>query len=153
MDDQDMKDLERRRKVAMQTIRPLVFKKLDQMIERFEEEIEDSIIEALVDAGIDAPIDPDSDPQAIDESLSMVERCTDEAVKYWHGSSHGPVWVLVGFNSDTGGVRGLEIEVFGDRPRTWENRDDNWPQWFRVYEGNIDGGDTVVGDARGANFG
>ena len=153
MEHEDLMNLERRREVAMQKIRPMVSKALDKMIERFEEEIEDQIIEALVDEGIDAPLDPDSNPEAIDESLGMVQKCIDEAVKYWHGSEHGPVYVLVGFNSETGGVKGLEVEIFGDRPRTWENLDDNWPKWFRVYCGNIDGGDSVLGDARGANFG
>lgn len=146
-------ELEKRREVAMRTIRVQAFKKLDEMITRFEEDFEDSVIEALVDAGIDAPIDPDSNPQAIDESLGMVQRCMDDAVKYWHGRCHGPVWVLVSWDPENTRSHGLEVEVFGDRPKTYDGDPNNWPDWFRVFEGNINGGDTVRGDAKGVSFG
>jgi hypothetical protein len=147
----ERQDFERRKEVAMQKIRPMVMKELDKMLENFEEGVEDSVIEALVDAGIDYPIDPDADPEAVDAAIGLVQSCIDESTKFWHGTCHGPVWVLLSFNNDSG-IKGLEVEVFGDRPRTWENGG-NWPQWFRVYTGNIDGGDTTIGDAKGANFG
>lgn len=152
MNQTERQDFERRKEVAMQTIRPLVCKELDKMLENFEEGIEDNVIEALVDAGIDHPIDPDADAEAVDEAIGLVQSCIDEAAHYWHGNRHGPVWVLVSFDGEKG-IHGIEVEVFGDRPRTWEGGTDNWPGWFRVYEGNIDGGDTVIADSRGANFG
>jgi len=149
----DSEELERRKEVAMRTIRPMVCKELDKIMQEHDvmETLEDSVIEALVDAGIDAPVDPDADPEGVDQAIELVQQCVDEATKFWHGDCHGPVWVLLGFNNDAG-IKGLEVEIFGDRPHTWEHGGE-WPDWFRVYEGNIDGGDTVIGDAKGANFG
>lgn len=143
-------DLEKRREVAMQTIRPAVYKKLEELMRQASEEFEDEIIEALVDAGIDAPLGS-GNIQEIDEAISLVRKCWDDAAKYFHGSEHGPVWVLVSWDPENSRSNGLEVEVFGDRPKTWQGPD--WPDWFRVFEGNIDGGDTVRGDARGVAFG
>lgn len=137
---------------AMQKVRHIVCEKLDQMLEEAKEEVEDEIIEALVDVGIDAPI-TDLTSQAADEAIRMTDQCFEEAAKYWHGSKHGPVWVLVSWDPENSRSNGLEVEVFGDRPRTFDGDPRNWPDWFRVFEGNIDGGDTVRGDAKGVSFG
>lgn len=145
-----MDDMEKRRNKAMQTIRPLVCEKLDEMLEKVSEDLEDQIIEALVDAGIDAPLGGGSIAE-IDEAIGLVRKCFDDGAHYWEGSRHGPVWVLVSWNPENSRTNGLEVEVFGDRPQTWNG--EHWGEWFRVFEGNIDGGDTVRGDARGVAFG
>lgn len=151
MNQTEKADLERRKEVAMQKIRPMICKKLDAAIDRIEEDVEELVVDELVEAGIDAPIlDPDS--EEADAAMELVQECMDEAIKYWAGSKHGPVWVMLSFDNDAG-IKGLEVEVFGDRPRTWNGDPGAWPCWFRVYEGNIDGGDTIIADSRGANFG
>jgi hypothetical protein len=58
------------------------------------------------------------------------------------------VWVLVSQRENGE----LEVEIFGDRPRTDNDPDGtggNWPENFELYEGNINGGDSVLIETRG----
>jgi hypothetical protein len=146
-------ELRKRRGQAMQKIRPMVIKELNKIMEEHDvmETLEDSIIEALVDAGIDAPCDPDEDPEGVDQAIGLVQDCVDEATAFWHHTCTGPVYALVSFDVETGNR--MECEFFMGRPRTFDTPAENWPSWFRVYEGNVNGGDSVIVDSRGAAFG
>jgi hypothetical protein len=149
-------ELRRRREVAMQKARPTILKLLEKNMETMADALEDAAMDCLVDAGFDPVDEEDGDNgpsrEALDEWMGLVQSVVDETTKFWHQSEASPVWVLLSYDRDNG-TRGLEVEIFGKRPRTWEGGDENWAQWFRVYEGNINGGDSVLGDARGANFG
>jgi hypothetical protein len=141
----------KQRKEAMQKLRPIVCKILDETLEKAKEGLEDAAIDCLVEAGIDMPLDPDADAAGVDEAIGLTEKALDDAIHHWLGSRLGPVWAVLGFDEENG-VRGLEVEFFSRRPQTY-NDPSNWPKWFRVYEGNLDGGDSIICDSRGANFG
>ena len=57
------------------------------------------------------------------------------------------VWVVVSRKSDGQ----LEVEIFGDRPHT-DNDPSNWPTQFEVYEGNVNGGDSLLVETRGGQL-
>jgi len=143
-------EIERRKEVALQKLRPLVCKELDKMLDAALENLEDDAEGFLIEAGFD-PGEIETDEE-IDEWAGLIDEILGEAAKYWHGSAHGPVWALISFNPERG-IYGLDLEFFGSRPRTGSTPAENWPEWFRVYEGNLDGGDSAIVDRRGANFG
>jgi hypothetical protein len=61
-----------------------------------------------------------------------------------HDEGGAAVWVLVS-RRDNGE---MEVEIFGSRPHT-DNHPDNWPPQFQLFEGNINGGDSVLIEDRG----
>jgi hypothetical protein len=145
-------EVRRKREVAMQKLRPIVIKILDKIVEEAQDGLEDAAIDCLVEAGFD-PVDEESgeSSEEINAWMELAENCLDEATAFWHHRSTGPVYALVSFDVDTGNR--MECEFFMDKPRTGSTPAENWPTWFRVFEGNVNGGDSVVVDSRGASFG
>jgi hypothetical protein len=135
---------------AKQGARLNMLKLLEKNIETMKETLEEVADDCLHDAGFRCDFDDDTSG-AMDEWLEMQTQLIEEAVRYWHASELGEIWAMLSYDPDNG-TRGLEVEFFRDCPATYKDVE-NWPRWFRVYEGNIDGGDSIVSDARGANFG
>lgn len=56
----------------------------------------------------------------------------------------GTVWAVISLQGEGGEVH--EVEFFSERPRTPDvgGDPDNWPRYYLVYEGNLDGGDSIL---------
>jgi hypothetical protein len=135
---------------AKQNARLTMLKLLEQNMETMLETLEEVADDCLHDAGFRTDLD-DQSGAAMDAWIELQQEVMGEAVRYWHASELGEIWAMLSYDSKNG-QRGLELEFFRDCPTTYRDAQ-NWPSWFRVYEGHLDGGDSIVSDARGANFG
>jgi hypothetical protein len=98
------------------------------------------------DLGLGPVEDEVQSEKRYDEYCGLEADVIDQAKKQFGQNMMGNmVWAVVSFSPQVG----VEVEFFGDRPHTADGDPSNWPKWFRVYEGNINGGDSILTDARG----
>ena len=127
--------------------RARMVKELLKMIDSWEETLEDIAEEAIFDINPPADLETTDDTD-INAHYDKVQGLIGEAVRQFHVEALGPIYALVSQAPESG----IELEFFSDRPHTANGDPDNWPKWFRVYEGNLDGGDTVMVDALGTGW-
>lgn len=90
------------------------------------------------------------DAEEVDSWGDKQTELIEDVIRNFHASEIGPIWAMLSWQPDF--VR-LDLEFFSGRPKTANGDPDAWPEWFRVYCGNLDGGDSVQEDSRGGSFG
>jgi hypothetical protein len=126
--------------------RQQVIKVLDGKIKEAEETASDILDDAAAELGY-VDVDDDGERERNYEAYLGLESEVIEEAHHQLGITlmGATVWVLVSFHPDSG----MQVEIFGERPHTADGDRNNWPKWFRLYEGNINGGDSILVDARG----
>lgn len=123
---------------------------IEAEFEKLKENLEELADEILLDAGFDKNLlDDDPSQEDMDRWFGLQERLVKAAVDHWLTGEVSPVCVYLGYDP----VHGTHVELFSKRPRTQSHGDpsdpENWGKWYRVWEGNIDGGDSVLVDSLG----
>ena len=124
-----------------------------RMLEAKVKELDDVFGDMIDDLAGDLYIapreDPEQDAKNFAEYVKLQEEVTEAAFKQFAWNLIGSeVWGLLSFHPEVG----VELEFFSERPHTADGDRENWPKWFRLYEGNVDGGDSIIVDARGEGF-
>jgi len=113
-----------------------------------DEAISDIAEEALLKVGTSDPTKLDG----MEEHYAEVQKFCDEVKKQFALEQIGTTFVYVAFDP----IYGTHVELFSERPRTQSHGDpsdpENWGKWYRVYEGNINGGDSIQVDALGKDL-
>jgi hypothetical protein len=119
-----------------------------------EEVLSDMAEEALLKlnpGGIPDDFAPDAETEAIDRWYDKIQDFVDQVKRQFIVGETNPVSILVSFDP----IYGTHVELFSSRPHTQNhplNDPENWGKWYRVYEGNIDGGDSILVDALGRDL-
>jgi len=122
---------------------------LEDKVGELTEVFGDMIDDLAAEMGIGPDPDEERSSANYDEYCGLEADIEDAAKRQFGLKLHGStVWGLLSFNPEFG----VELEFFGDRPHTADGDRNNWPKWFRLYEGNINGGDSIIVDARGEGF-
>ena len=122
-----------------------VLKVLEKKIEEAEDTARDILDDVAAELGyVDADDVLKSDGN-YEAYLALEQEIIEQAYRQLAGQllKEG-VWAMVALSPEAG----MEVELFSERPHT-KNHPSNWPKWYRLFEGNLDGGDSICIDSRG----
>lgn len=137
-----MNEMEKQQKLG--DARVAMVKRLEKLMDSLEDELEEMAEEAMLTIDPPSEVENPTDEQIL-AYAGKIENLKDEAIRQFHTEALGRVWAMVSFSPD----EGMEVELFGNRPKTADGDPSNWPVWFRVYEGELNGGDTFLVDKVG----
>ena len=123
--------------------------KVLKVLEAKLKEAEDTARDILDDAAAELGYVDTDDDQEREKNYEAYLHLEGEIIDRAHTQLAGQllkegVWAMVSFSPEAG----MEVELFSERPHT-NNGLSNWPRWYRVFEGNLDGGDSSCIDQRG----
>jgi hypothetical protein len=130
--------------------------KVWEMMARKLEEADEAIEDYLTDQYVEL-FRPDLEDEPTPEALQWIQdrRRGAESRLVLQTLKRGTVWAMGTLNVDPhakppthAGVRLYDWEFYDERPRTplWDPTSswENWPLWYVLYEGEINGGDSVL---------
>lgn len=128
--------------------------KMVKMMEDKIKELDDVLGDMLDDLAADLDYGPgqdteDQEAEAFANYCDLQEEVQDAAIRQFGTKlMGGTVWAMLAFDPEYG----VHMEFWDERPHTADGNPENWPKWFRLYEGNINGGDSILVDSRGRNL-
>ena len=127
--------------------------KMMKMLEDKIEELDETFAYMVDDLAAELDLGPSGDERLDEARFQEYEALEDDVVhqakkQFGEKLMGGTIWAIYSHHPE----HGIHVEFFDERPHTADGDRRNWPKWFRVYEGDINGGDSILVDRRGRNF-
>lgn len=132
-------NLTRAQRDALTECRLAIAKEMEKLIETAEAGWEDMVENAALAAGIDPKTD--GTDEDMDNWMGMIDQVVGEAKKQIALDIINPIWALV--TPVFGEKHIFDCEFFSEKPRYEEFPENFGDAPFLVYEGNINGGDSI----------